>query len=275
MGFYIYVEPAVKIYIEDICPPINNNRHKTILFVHGWPGNHNLFEYQYNELPARGYRCIGIDYRGFGKSDRPWQGYDYNQLSDDLRYIVGKLNLRNFILLGHSTGGAICVRYMARHGGYGVSKLALCAAAAPSLIQRPYFPHGLEKQAVLDIIQGVYSDRPNTLRNFGKMIFYNPVTPALSDWIFDLGLQAASWATAAISKTWLEEEELFGDLKEITVPTVILHGLNDQVCLYPLAVAQHESIKNSRLVPFEACGHFLFYDQRVKFNEELIKFLEG
>lgn len=271
MGFYLCVEKNVKIYVEDINP----TGKKVIFFVHGWPGNHNLFEYQFNELPKLGFRCIGIDYRGFGLSDRPWTGYDYDQLSDDIRRIVDSMKLCNFTFLGHSTGGAICVRYMARHRGYGVSKLALCAAAAPSLIQRPYFPYGLKSEDVRNIINGVYTDRPNTLREFGNMIFYNPVSAALSDWIFQLGLQAASWSTAAVANTWLYEEALFNDLTKINVPTVILHGLNDRVCLYPLAIAQHEGIKNSKLVPFESCGHFLFYDQRVKFNEELVEFIEG
>ncbi|NMC56298.1 MAG: alpha/beta hydrolase [Eubacteriaceae bacterium] len=270
MGYYIRVERDVKVYIEDINP----TGKKTVFFVHGWPGNHNLFEYQFDYLPQMGYRCIGMDYRGFGQSDRPWSGYDYDRLSDDIRSVVNEMQLQNFTLLGHSTGGAICIRYMARHREYGVSKLVLCAAAAPSLIQRPYFPYGLKREDVLNIIQGVYTDRPQTLRVFGNMIFYNPVSQALSDWIFQLGLQAAGWSTAAIANTWLDEEELFNDLKKIHVPTLILHGINDQVCLFPLAIAQNESIKNSKLVPFEYCGHFLFYDQLDKFNEELIEFLE-
>lgn len=270
MGFYIYVEKGVKVYIEDINP----TGRETVFFVHGWPGNHNLFEYQFDLLPKMGYRCIGMDYRGFGQSDRPWTGYDYDRLSDDIRCVVNEMQLRNFTLLGHSTGGAICVRYMARHNEYGVSKLVLCAAAAPSLIQRPYFPYGLKREDVLNIIQGVYKDRPLTLQDFGNIIFYNPVSPAISDWIFQLGLQAAGWSTAAIANTWLDEEELFGDLKKIHVPTLILHGINDQVCLFPLAIAQNEFIRNSKLVPFEYCGHFLFYDQLEKFNKELIEFLE-
>ena len=184
------------------------------------------------------------------------------------------MRLKNITLLGHSTGGAICVRYMARHKGFGVSKLVLCAAAAPSLIQRPYFPYGLKREDVMNIISGVQKDRPNALREFGKMIFYNPVSPAISDWIFQLGLQAAGWSTEAIANTWLDEEGLFDDLKRIKAPTLILHGINDQVCLYPLAIAQHEAIKNSKLIPFESCGHFLFYDQREKFNRELVDFLE-
>ncbi len=270
MDYYVKVEPNVYIYVEDINPEGD----KTILFIHGWPGNHNLFEYQYNQLPKHGYRCIGMDVRGFGQSTRPWSGYDYDRLADDVRGVIDTLELKNITLGGHSTGGAIAIRYMARHQGYGVAKLALFAAAAPSLIQRPNFPYGLPEQAVLDIIQGTYTDRPNMLRNFGNMIFHNYVTPPLADWIFQLGLQASSWATAAIANTWLQEV-LFDDLGKINVPTLILQGVDDKVCLYPLAVAQKNGIPNSKLVPFDSCGHFLFYDQLDKFNKELMQFVEG
>lgn len=269
MGFYVNVEPGVNIYVEDINP----GGDKAILFVHGWPGNHNLFEYQYNQLPKLGYRCIGIDIRGFGQSDRPWHGYGYDRLADDVRGVIDTLRLDDITLGGHSTGGAIVVRYMARHQGHGVSKLALFAAAAPSLIRRPDFPYGLTKEAVLDIIQGTYADRPNMLVNFGNMIFHNYVTPSLADWIYQLGLQASSWATAAIAETWIREA-LFRDLRLIRVPTLILHGLDDRVCLFPLAMAQKNEIRDAKLVPFESCGHFLFYDQMERFNRELIKFIE-
>lgn len=271
MGFYVGVERNVNIYVEDLNP----SGDKTILLVHGWPGSHRLFEYQFDQLPKLGYRCIGIDCRGFGMSDKPWHGYDYNRLADDIRIVVNTLQLRNFTLGGHSTGGAICIRYMARHNGYGVSKLALFAAAAPSLIQRPYFPYGLQKEAVLDIIRGTYTDRPQMIRDFGNTIFYNPVSEALTDWIFQLGLQAAGWSTAAIANSWNEEEGLFDDMSAINVPTLILHGVNDQVCLFPLALAQREGIRNSKLVAFEECGHFLFYDQLEKFNKELVGFVES
>jgi non-heme chloroperoxidase len=268
MGYYVNVEPDVNIYVEDLNP----SGDKTILFIHGWPGDHNLFEYQFNELPKLGYRCIGIDCRGFGLSDKPWSGYNYNRLADDVRAVINTLNLHNIILGGHSTGGAIAIRYMARHSGYEVSKLALFAAAAPSLIQRPNFPYGLQTQAVTDIIKGTYTDRPSMLMGFGKMVFYNKVSAGISDWIFQLGLRAASWSTAAVANAWLNEV-LFDDLKTINVPTMILHGLNDQVCLYPLAIAQKNGIRNAKLVPFESCGHFLFYDQLEKFNKELVQFI--
>ena len=270
MGYYIRVEPEVKIYIEDVNP----TGEKTILFIHGWPGSHKLFEYQFDQLPKLGYRCIGVDTRGFGNSDKPWSGYNYDRLADDLRGVVEALKLKDFTLGGHSTGGAIAVRYMARHSGYGVSKLALFAAAVPSLIQRPYFPYGLSKESVDTIIQGTYNDRPKMLRDFGDMFFFQHITEPFSDWFFQLGLEASGWATASIANTWLGEENLFSDLEKIQVPTLILHGIHDKICLFLLAEAQRQGIKNSKIVPFEYSGHGLFYDQRDKFNLELTRFIE-
>lgn len=270
MGYYVKVESNVKVYVEDINPQGKN----TILFLHGWPGSHKLFEYQFDQLPRRGIRCIGLDTRGFGKSDKPWEGYDYDTLSDDVRCVVEALNLQDFTIAGHSTGGAIAIRYMARHHGYGVSKLALFAAAAPSLIKRDNFPYGLEKDAVNDIIRGTYSDRPKMLRNFGDTFFFQSISEPFSDWFFQLGLQAAGWSTAAIANTWLGEERLFSDLEKINVPTLILHGIHDKIVLFPLAQVQNQCIKNSKLVQFIYSGHGLFYDERDKFNKELINFIE-
>ena len=269
MGYYVKVEPDVKIYVEDL----NEEGKKTIVFLHGWPGSHKLFEYQFNVLPKMGYRCIGIDQRGFGESDKPFKGYDYDRLADDVRKIVEVLSLDDFTLLGHSTGGAIAIRYMARHDGFGVSKLVLCAAAAPSLIQRQYFPYGLEKKDVIDIIKGTYSDRPKMLQGFGDIFFYKYITEPFINWFFQLGLQAASWSTAEIANTWLGEERLFSDLEKINVQTLILHGIHDKVCLFPLAEAQRNGIRNSKLVAFEESGHGLFCDEMEKFNKELMEFI--
>ncbi|CUH94847.1 AB hydrolase superfamily protein YisY [Propionispora sp. 2/2-37] len=271
MGYYITVEPTVKIFVEDINP----GGRETLLFIHGWPGSHKLFEYQFNQLPCQGYRCIGVDTRGFGDSDKPFNGYSYDRLADDIFCIVKELGLQNITLCGHSTGGAIAIRYMARHKECGVAKLALFAAAAPSLIQRPYFPYGLTKKAVTDLIEETYKDRPHMLRGFGDMFFFQHVTQPFSDWFFQLGLEAAGWATAKIAYSWLDEERLFSDMGKITVPTLILHGIHDQVCHFPLAEAQNKGIKNSRLVPFCYSGHGLFYDERDKFNQELSAFIES
>lgn len=269
MGYYISVEPTVRVYVEDLNPEGD----KTIVFLHGWPGSHELFEYQFDVLSMRGYRCIGIDQRGFGKSDKPMYGYDYNRLSDDVRYVVDALKLQDFVLAGHSTGGAIALRYMYRHSGYGVSKLALFSAAAPSLIKLPNFPYGLERSAVLDIIEGTYTDRPKMLRGFGEIFFFQHISEPFSNWFFKLGLEAAGWSTAAIANTWLNEQ-LFYDLESVKVPTLIIHGIHDKVVPFELGEVQNHGIKNSILLPFEFSGHGSFYDEKDKFNEELMKFVE-
>lgn len=269
MGYYVKVKDNVNIYVEDLNPECK----KTILILHGWPGNHNLFEYQFNKLPELGYRCIGIDTRGFGKSDKPFFGYDYDTLSDDVRGVVEALGLSDFTLVGHSTGGAIAVRYMGRHKGYGVTRLVLISAAAPSLIKRPNFPYGLDKEIVLQIIEGTYNDRPQMLRSFGDMFFFQHTSQAFSNWFFQLGLQAAGWATAAIAKTWINEV-LFADVEAIHVPTLIIHGIHDKVVPFQLGEVQHKMIRNSMLVPFKFSGHGSFYDQKEEFNDLLVKFIE-
>jgi non-heme chloroperoxidase len=268
MGYFICVEPGVKVFVEDLNP----EGKKTIFFIHGWPGSHDLFEYQFEELPKMGFRCVGMDCRGFGQSDKPWSGYGYDRLSDDVRAVIDAMQLQDVALLGHSTGGGIAVRYMARHASHGVSKLVLAAAAAPSLVQRPYFPYGLPKEAVLDIIRNTYADRPDMLRGFGDIIFFQYKTERFMDWIFNIGLQAAGWATAAIANTWLNEEALFYDIKTINAPTLIVQGTHDKVVLFPLATALRDGIRSSKLVPFDESGHFLFLDEKDRFNRELAQF---
>jgi non-heme chloroperoxidase len=270
VGYYIRVERDVKIFVEDINPKGN----ETILFIHGWPLNHKLFEYQFDQLPKKGYRCIGMDLRGFGKSDKPWEGYSYDRMSDDIRCVVEALKLQNFTLAGHSVGGAISIRYMARHNGYGVSNLVLIAAAAPSVTQRPEFPYGLPKEDVSKLIQQTYNDRPKMLKAVGDMFFFQYVTGPFSDWFFQLGLEAAGWSTAKVAKLF-RDDSVFSDLGEIHVPTLILHGIQDKICLFPLAIAQKEGIRNSILVPFENSGHGLFWEQRDEFNKELTRFIGG
>jgi len=162
---------------------------------------------------------------------------------------------------------------MARHNAYGVSKLALFAAAAPSLVKLPNFPYGLENETIIKIIEGTYTDRPKMLSDFGDIFFFQYITEPFSNWFLQLGLEAAGWATAAIANTWLREE-LFSDLASINVPTLIIHGIYDKVVPFQLGEVQERSIKNSKLIPFEFSGHGSFYDQKDKFNAELMNFIE-
>lgn len=268
MGYYIRVEKDVRIYVEDVNP----EGKKTVLFIHGWPANHKLFEYQFNQLPSQGFRCIGIDLRGFGKSDKPYTGYSYDRLADDIYAIVQTLKLENFALVGHSVGGAISIRYMARHNNYGVSKLVLLAAAAPSFTKRPNFPYGNTVEQVNTLIQDTYKDRPKMLSGFGDLFFFKYVTEPFSAWFFQLGLEAAGYSTAAVLGS-LRDESLFSDLEKIKVPTLILHGVHDQVCPFPLALAMKKDIQNSKLIPLENSGHGLFWEEWEKVNKELAEFI--
>lgn len=164
LGYFVTVEPGVNVFIEDINPKGN----KTILFIHGWPLNHNQFEYQFNFLPTLGYRCIGMDWRGYGNSDKPFSGYSFDRLADDVRMVIEALQLKNITLAGHSTGGAISIRYMARYKGYGVSKLVLIDAASPSSVP---------KEFTNKIIEDTNHDRPQMLQDqtgiFSFSIFPN------------------------------------------------------------------------------------------------------
>lgn len=268
MNHWVNVEPNVNIYIQDLNP----SGRKTILFIHGWPLSHKAYEYQFDKLPEMGYRCIGMDLRGFGYSDKPVNGYSYDRMSDDIKCVVDSLKLKNITLAGHSMGGAISIRYMARHNGYEVSKLALFGAAAPSFIKLPGFPYGLTKQQVNQYINENYTDRPQMLKQFGDMFFFQYITQSLSNWFFDIGLQAGGWSTAS-SLVSLRDETLFSDLGKITVPTLIIHGVHDKICPFPLGIAQHKGISTSTLLPFYYSGHGTFYDEKNKFNMELKQFV--
>lgn len=259
MGYYVTVEPGVNLYVEDINP----GGSKTIVFLHGWPLSHKQFEYQFDVLPAMGYRCIGIDWRGFGKSDKPMSGYNYDRLADDIRSVVDALQLKNFTLAGHSTGGAIAIRYIARHNGYGLSKLVLVDAAAPI---------GFTAETANRLLNQALNDRPKMMREVTDTFFFQYITSPFSEWFFQLGLQAAGWSTAAIIMT-LRDENLYADLQKILVPTLIVHGVHDKVIPFAQAQELNQKIRNSQLVPFHYSGHGPFWEERDKFNQLLRQFI--
>lgn len=230
---------GVNINVEDLGGTGN-----PVVFIHGWPVNYNMFEYQFIELPKHGYRCIGIDLRGFGDSDKPWDGYNYDTMADDVKVVLDTLNIENATLVGFSMGGAISIHYMARHNGAHIKKLALLAAAAPCFTKRPDFPHGLDKSAVDGLIQQTYADRPSMLKNFSQLFFQHPekLSAEFNMWNLSLGLAASAYATIHCAVE-LRDADLRKDLADIQVPTLILHGTDDRVCLFDLAKKMNEGIK--------------------------------
>ena len=259
MGYYVQVEPGVRIYVEDINPKGN----KTILFIHGWPLNHKQYEYQFNVLPAMGFRCVGIDLRGFGNSDKPFYGYSLDRLADDIYAVVKALQLKDFTLVGHSAGGAISIRYMARHKEYEASKLVLIDAQSPSSIA---------EDVANTFIKEALNDRPKLLRGLTDSFFFQYITKPFSDWFFQLGLEAAGWSTASLIMS-LRDENVYNDLSKIHVPTLIIHSIHDGVIPFKNAQETNKLIRNSQLVPFQYSGHAPFYEERDKLNQLLVQFI--
>lgn len=266
----IEVEPGVRLFVQDINPRGN----KTVVFIHGWPINRKTFEYQYDVLPRYGIRCVGIDLRGFGDSDKPWGGYTYDRMSDDVKAVMDALGLRNVVLAGHSMGGALVIRYMARHAGYGVAKLALLAAAAPSFTARPGYPYGMTVDQVNEFIMGLYQNRPKVLTTFGEMFFYRPITADFRSWFQNLGLEAAGYSTIKTLEL-LRDAFLESDLQHIRVPTGIFQGYYDRVCPYQFALELNEGIRNSELFKFNQSGHAVYYDELESFNQTFLDFIQS
>lgn len=260
MGYFVPVEPGVRLYVEDLNP----GGKKPIVFLHGWPLSHQQFEYQFNVLPAMGYRCIGIDWRGFGKSDKPFTGYTFDRLAEDIRIVIDTLRLPEFTLAGHSTGGAIAVNYAARYGKSGrLSRLVLMSAAAP---------RGFTKETADRLLAETLNDRPGMMRGVVDTFFFQYITKPFAEWFFQLGMQAAGWSTAAVI-AMLRDEHLETAVQHVNVPTLIVHGVHDKVIPFAQAGQLQRKIRNSRLVPFHYSGHGAFYEERGKLNLLLQEFI--
>ncbi|MGI2328094.1 alpha/beta fold hydrolase [Planococcus sp. YIM B11945] len=268
MGHYIEVEAGIKVFVEDI------GSGKPVVFIHGWPLNGRSFEMQANELALNGYRFIGIDLRGFGKSDKPWSGYDYDTQASDIKAVVDHLGLTDFALAGFSMGGPIAIRYLSKYGADEVDKLLLLSAAAPLFTQRDDFKINMEAEAVDDIIEQIKKDRPAFLAQFADMFFEQKKSNEFLQWFQSLGLEAAAHSTinAAIA---LRDEDLRKELANISVPTAIFHGKKDQICAYELGEEMEKQIPNSILVPFKDSGHGINADEPERFNTELLSFLNS
>ena len=265
---YVEVSPGVNVYVEDW------GSGKPVFFIHGWPLSHRMFEYQFTQLPKQGYRCVGIDLRGFGKSDKPWGDYNYDIFADDVKLVLEALDLRDVTMAGFSMGGAITMRYMGRHLGERVSKVAFLAAAAPCFTRREDFPYNLPRSAVDDFIEACYADRAQLLVDFGNIFFRaeDSVSPRLADWFHSLGMEASPHATAMCLME-LRDADCREDMSKIKVPTGIFHGSQDKICSFDLTDAMHQGIPGSHIIPFERSGHGLVVDETRKFNQELIEFV--
>ncbi len=262
----INVGQEIEIFVQDW------GEGKPVFLVHGWPLNHQMFEYQVPTLVSNGFRVVALDLRGFGLSGKPWHGCDYDTWANDIGYVIRALGLHDVALCGFSMGGAIALHYMAKTGAPQITKLALFAAPLPSMIKKADNPNGVSIEQWNQFIDAESDDRARFKKEFAASFFNKPVSAELLRWFEALGMQVDAHASLRGLEE-MRDRDLRAELSSITVPTKIFHGINDKVVPFALGEEQNRLIADSELVRFEQSGHDLFYGERAKFTTELLRFL--
>ena len=253
---------------------------KPVVLIHGWPLNADMWEYQAPFLAENGCRVIAYDRRGFGRSDQPWSGYDYDTLADDLAAVMDKLDLRDAMLVGFSMGGGEVARYLSRHGAARVSHAVLVSAVTPYLLRTDAHPEGADRGIFDQMVEGLKNDRPGFLATFGKQFFGAgllnfSVSSEILTWASMLALQASPKATLDCVRAF-SETDFRPDMAHFTVPTMIIHGDADQTV--PLAISAQkaaEMMPAAQLKVYPGAPHALTYTDRDKLNADLLGFAGG
>jgi non-heme chloroperoxidase len=250
-----------------------------VVFSHGWPLCADAWEDQMLFLADQGYRCIAHDRRGHGRSGQPWEGNEMNTYADDLAALVKTLNLKDAIHVGHSTGGGEVARYIGRHGTSRVAKAVLIGAVPPLMVKTDANPGGLPIDVFDQLRAGVQADRSQFFRDLSMPFYgYNRDGAKPSQGVRDFfwlqgmwsGLKAAYDCIKAFSETDFTE-----DLKKFDIPTLILHGDDDQIV--PIDAAARQSVKlvkNARLVVYEGAPHGMCTTLKDRVNQELLAFFK-
>lgn len=271
-----YIETAqnVKLYVKDY------GKGKPVILIHGWPLSNEMWEYQIDFLVQNNYRVIAYDRRGFGKSSQPWDGYDYNTLTDDLNSIIIQLQLENVTLVGFSMGGGEVVRYFSRYKGKNVSKAALISSIIPFLQKTDDNPEGRPKEKSEATAASISDDRIGFLDNFSKVFFgvniiNKPLSTPLLEYYRNLCAAASPRATLQCANS-LNSTDFRDELHTIKVPTLIIHGTDDKNV--PIEISSEKTakaIKNNTFIVYEGAPHGLFYTEKDKLNQDLLNFLNS
>ena len=250
-----------------------------IVFSHGWPLNADAFEDQMFLLASRGYRVIAHDRRGHGRSDQPWQGNDMDTYADDLAELVKKLDLKKAIHVGHSTGGGEFARYIGRHGTKRVAKAVLIGAVPPVMLKSATNPGGLPIEVFDQLRASVLADRSQFWKDLSMPFYgYNRPGAKISEgvresfWLQGMmaGMPASYFCIKAFSETDMTE-----DLKKIDVPTLVLHGDDDQIVpIADSALLSAKLVKNAELKVYKGAPHGMCTTEKGKVNQDVLAFIE-
>ncbi len=251
-----------------------------VVFSHGWPLSADAWEDQMFFLASRGYRCIAHDRRGHGRSSQPWNGNDMDTYADDLATLVEALDLKKAIHVSHSTGGGEVARYIGRHGTKRVAKAVLIGAVPPLMLKTPANPGGLPMEVFDGIRAGVLADRSQFFKELTLPFYgYNRPGAKVSEgvresfWLQGMmcGFPGAYFCIKAFSETDLTE-----DLKKMDVPTLFLHGDDDQIVpIADSAMLAVKLVKKRTLKVYKGAPHGMCTTHKNEVNEDLFAFVKG
>jgi non-heme chloroperoxidase len=251
---------------------------RPIVFSHGWPLTSDAWEDAMFFLSARGYRCIAADRRGHGRSSQPWSGNDMDTYADDLAALINNLDLRGAILVGHSTGGGEVARYIGRHGNERLAGAVLVSDITPVMLKSAANPNGTPQSVYDGIRSGVLTDRA---KFFGELSvpFYGAnrpganVSTGLRDFFVTQCMMAGMPACYFGLKGDTPDSDFTADLKRIDVPTLIVHGSDDQlVPLADSALLSSKIVKKATLKVYEGAPHGLPSTVKDRMNADLLAF---
>jgi non-heme chloroperoxidase len=254
---------------------------KPVVFSHGWPLNSDSWEAQMLFLAERGFRCVAHDRRGHGRSSQPWAGNDMSTYADDLATVLEALGVEGATLVGFSTGGGEVARYIGRHGTKRVAKAALISAIPPLMLKTAQNPHGTPLEVFDGLRAGSLADRSKLYRDLASGPFFGFNRPGakpsqgMIDSFWLQGMQAGHKNTFDCIKAF-SESDLSEDLKKFDVPTLVVHGDDDQIV--PIAASAQLSsklVKNATLKVYKGAPHGLADTHKAQLNEDLLAFVRG